>query len=265
MGRPHKPGPCGHLPSAKTRAGRRGGRTRPLRCGSCRRPSQAAAPPRASAAPFTLFRSRRRAAPHPRANHPRPALPPPPPPRRCRRRPRHRPTPLCPAGKDGGSELEFPLDKKSILIGRCAGWLAACCWPPAGASATAYSGGGAAMRGYGWALGTPAQAACLRPICLPHACSDHSCDIRIVNKEISRKHAEVYVEDSGAVRGRRGAGEDWTGPARACLGGWMQAAGRAGTPGSRLQTLSRCCAKPTPRRCLCPAWGGSRWWSTAPP
>lgn len=27
---------------------------------------------------------------------------------------------------------------------------------------------------------------------------DHSCDIRIVNKEISRKHAEVYVEDGGA-------------------------------------------------------------------
>ena len=29
---------------------------------------------------------------------------------------------------------------------------------------------------------------------------DHSCDIRIVNKEISRKHAEVFVEDTGAVR-----------------------------------------------------------------
>lgn len=52
------------------------------------------------------------------------------------------------AGKEGCNDLEFPLDKKSILIGR-----------------------------------------------------DHSCDIRIVNKEISRKHAEVYVEDTGAVRG----------------------------------------------------------------
>lgn len=49
-------------------------------------------------------------------------------------------------GKEGCADLEFPLDKKSILIGR-----------------------------------------------------DHSCDIRIVNKEISRKHAEVYVEDNGAV------------------------------------------------------------------
>ncbi|KAI3437873.1 hypothetical protein D9Q98_000319 [Chlorella vulgaris] len=49
-------------------------------------------------------------------------------------------------GKDGFQDLEFPIDKKSILIGR-----------------------------------------------------DHSCDIRIVNKEISRKHAEVYVEDNGAV------------------------------------------------------------------
>lgn len=35
---------------------------------------------------------------------------------------------------------------------------------------------------------------------LSSKCRDHSCDIRIVNKEISRKHAEVYVEDNGAVR-----------------------------------------------------------------
>eukprot|EP00887_Chlorella_sp_A99_P007794 scaffold20.g7794.t1 len=49
-------------------------------------------------------------------------------------------------GKEGHADIEFPIDKKSVLIGR-----------------------------------------------------DHSCDIRIVNKEISRKHAEVYVEDGGAV------------------------------------------------------------------
>lgn len=53
---------------------------------------------------------------------------------------------LCSVGRDGNADIEFPIDKRSILIGR-----------------------------------------------------DHSCDIRIVNKEISRKHAEVYVEDSGAV------------------------------------------------------------------
>ncbi|KAL4553469.1 hypothetical protein Ndes2526B_g03319 [Nannochloris sp. 'desiccata'] len=49
-------------------------------------------------------------------------------------------------GKDGKSELEFPLDKQNILIGR-----------------------------------------------------DHACDIRIVNKEISRKHAELYTESNGSV------------------------------------------------------------------
>lgn len=46
-------------------------------------------------------------------------------------------------------------------------------------------------------------SSCVGPATLPnHVRRDHSCDIRIVNKEISRKHAEVYVEDSGAVRER---------------------------------------------------------------
>ena len=49
-------------------------------------------------------------------------------------------------GKDGNSQLEFPLDKKSIMIGR-----------------------------------------------------EASCDIRIVNKEVSRKHCELYTEDNGTV------------------------------------------------------------------
>ncbi|EFN55790.1 hypothetical protein CHLNCDRAFT_57709 [Chlorella variabilis] len=76
-------------------------------------------------------------------------------------------------GKEGCADLEFPLDKKSILIGRQA----------------ASQGASSAARRL---LGGDRQPAA-------GDSRDHSCDIRIVNKEISRKHAEVYVEDNGAV------------------------------------------------------------------
>lgn len=142
------------------------------------------------------------------------------------------------AGKDGASDIEFPLDKKSILIGRCA--------------SSRRRAAAVAIAGLSYHSATlHADRPC---------CREHSCDIRIVNKEISRKHAEVYVEDTGAVRvswWRRaavvwmyGAPRNW----------WSVLARIAGVSlaGSRL-CRPLCC------RCSFPAWGGSLLWSTAHP
>lgn len=104
-----------------------------------------------------------------------------------------------------------------------------------------------------------------------HPRSDHSCDIRIVNKEISRKHAEVYVEDNGAVRGWPGAA--WLGrrgtPHTPAREGLWHAAARLVPAFVALHAMLPAAPThpraPTARRSSSPAWAASRWWSTARP
>lgn len=87
-------------------------------------------------------------------------------------------------------------------------------------------------------------------------CRDHSCDIRIVNKEISRKHAEVYVEDNGAVSG---------GALSALC--WRDASFTTTAPASSSPPNSAASGAPLhpPCRCSSPRWAASPWPSMAPP
>lgn len=52
-----------------------------------------------------------------------------------------------------------------------------------------------------WPLGTP-EISLLTPSYVLVGCfrdyRDSKCDIRVLNKEISRKHAEIYVEEEGS-------------------------------------------------------------------